>query len=200
MQHCIKRCLLLAIFSSAWLGQLTHAQVSVPSSSYSVDPAHGYISLGYNHMGYSHPTIRVTGFEADLTLDAANIENSEVNVTMEASTLDSGVEEFDGHLYGEKFFNVAKFPSITFISTRVKDNGDGTLAITGDLTVKGVSKPVTLNATLNKAGVNPLKKAAAVGFSARAAIKRSEWGLGEHVPIVSDDVVISIEVEFLKNK
>lgn len=160
MQHLIKRCLFVVILASVCSGQLTHAEVSAPSGSYSVDPTHGYIYLGYNHMGYSHPTIRVTGFTADLTLDAAKIENSRVNVTMDASSLDSGVEEFDGHLYGEKFFNVAKFPSITFASTSVKDNGDGTLAITGDLTVKGVTKPVTLDATLNKAGVNPLKKAA----------------------------------------
>ena len=125
MQHPIKRCLLVAILSSVWLGQLTSAEISVPSGSYSVDPGHGYIHLTYNHMGFSRPTIRVTGFQADLTLDAGKIENSRVNVTMDAGSLDSGVEEFDGHLYDEKFFNVAKFPSITFASTSVKDNGDG---------------------------------------------------------------------------
>lgn len=197
MQDFLKRGLFIVVLSSAWL---THAEVSAPSGSYSVDPTHGYINLGYNHMGFSRPTIRVTGFQADLTFDANKVENSQVKVTMEANSLDSGVEEFDGHLYGDKFFDVAKFPSITFLSTSVKDNGDGTLAITGDLTIKGVTKPVIMDAKLNKAGVNPVKKIAALGFSATVAIKRSEWGLGEYTPMVSDDVDISIETEFFHNK
>lgn len=200
MQQLIKRSLLLVLLPIAWLAPLSYAEVSAPSGSYSVDPTHGYINLGYSHLGFSRPTIRVTGFQADLTFDADKIENSKVNVSMDANSLDSGVEEFDGHLYGDKFFNAAKYPSITFASTDVKDNGDGTLAITGDLTIKGVTKPVTLDAKLNKAGVNPVKKIAALGFSASVAIKRSEWGLGEHVPMVSDDVDISIEVEFFHNK
>ncbi|MGI9286341.1 MAG: YceI family protein [Pseudomonadales bacterium] len=197
MQDFLKRGLFIVMLSSAWLA---HAEVSAPSGSYSIDPTHGYINLGYNHMGFSRPTIRVTGFQADLTFDANKIENSQVNVTMEASSLDSGVEKFNGHLDGDKFFNVAKFPSITFASTSVKDNGDGTLAITGDLTIKGVTKPVTMDATLNKAGLNPVKKIAALGFSANATITRSEWGLGEYAPMVSDAVDISIEAEFFHNK
>lgn len=199
MQYLLKRGLLILILACVWPA-LANAELSAPSGSYSVDPTHGYINLGYSHLGYSRPTIRVIGFQADLELDANKIENSRVNVTMDANSLDSGVEEFDGHLDGEKFFNVAKFPTITFVSTSIKDNGDGSLVITGDLTVKGVTKSVTMNAKLNKAGVNPIKKLAAVGFSASTTIKRSEWDLGEHVPMVSDDVEISIEAEFFHNK
>lgn len=197
MLHLFKRGLFIVLLSSAWP---SHSELSAPSGSYSVDPTHGYINLGYSHLGFSRPTIRVTGFQADLTFDADKVENSKVNVSMEANSLDSGVEEFDGHLYGDKWFDVAKFPSITFVSTGVKDNGDGALAITGDLTIKGVTKPVTMDAKLNKAGVNPIKKIAALGFSATAAIKRSEWGLGEFAPMVSDAVEISIETEFFHNK
>lgn len=200
MQHIFKRSLFLAITVAVWLPLAGHAANDVPSGSYSVDPTHGYINLHYNHLGFSRPTIRVTGFEADLTYDAKNVTNSVVNVSMEAKSLDSGVEKFDGHLYGEKFFDVAKYPSITFASTNVEDAGDGKLAINGDLTVKGITKPVTLNATLNKAAVNPIKKVPALGFSATTTINRSAWGLGEYVPMVSDEVDILIEIEFFHNR
>lgn len=200
MQQFLTRGLLVALFSSVLLTQQVAAEVSAPSGSYSVDPAHGYINLSYSHLGFSHPTIRVTGFDADMTLDAENIENSKVKVNMKADSLDSGVEEFDGHLTSDKFFDAAKFPTITFVSSSVKDKGDGMLSIDGDLTIKGVTKPVTMEATLNKAGTNPMKKVAALGFSATSTIMRSDWGLGENAPMVSDEVNISIETEFLQNK
>ncbi len=200
MQHLLKRGLLVALFSSVWLTQQAIAEVSVPSGSYSVDPDHGYINLGYSHLGFSNPTIRVTGFDADLSLDADKMENSKVSVTMETDSLDSGVEKFDGHLASDKFFNAEKYPSITFVSTSVEDKGDGMLAIAGDLTIKGVTKPVSMDAKLNKAGTNPLKKVAALGFSANTTITRSDWDLGEHAPMVSDAVDISIEIEFLQDK
>ncbi len=135
-----------------------------------------------------------------MTLDADKVENSKVSVSLKADSLDSGVEQFDGHLASDKFFDAAKYPSITFVSTSIEDKGDDMLAITGDLTIKGETKPVTLEAKLNKAGTNPMKKAAALGFSANTTIKRSDWGLGEHAPMVSDEVKISIEIEFLQNK
>ena len=200
MQDFLRRGLLVALFASVCLTQQVAAEVSVPSGSYSVDPTHGYINLSYSHLGFSHPTIRVVGFDADLTLDADKMENSKVKVSMEAGSLDSGVEKFNGHLVGKKFFNADKYPSISFVSTGVKDKGDGMLAIDGDLTIKGITKPVSMDAKLNKAGTNPMKKVAALGFSASTTIMRSDWDLGEHAPMVSDEVDISIEIEFLHNK
>ncbi len=200
MQHLVTRGLLAALFSGVLLTQQAAAEVSVPSGSYSVDPAHGYININYNHLGFSNPTIRVTGFDADLTLDADKMENSKVSFSMQADSLDSGVEEFDGHLASDKFFNAAKYPSITFVSTKVEDKGDGILAITGDLTIKDKTKPVTMDAKLNKAGTNPMKKAAALGFSANTTITRSDWDVGANAPMVSDDVDLSIEIEFIHNK
>lgn len=174
------------------------AELAVPSGKYALDKTHGYITFTYSHLGYSHPTVRFNDFAVDLTLDSANPENSKVAVTIQAASIDSQVAEFDGHLKNADFFDVGKFPTITFVSTGLKSTGEKTGTMTGDLTIKGVTKPVTLDVTLNNAGNHPMRQKPAMGFSGKTTVKRSEWGLNRAVPFVSDEVTISIEVETFK--
>lgn len=169
----------------------------VPSGEYTLDSSHGYITFTYSHLGFSNPRVGFNRFDTKLALDSSNPENSTVEVTIDASSIDSRVAEFNEHLNGSDFFNTAEYPAITFKSTRVKATGANTFDVTGDLTILGTTKPVTLVTTINKAAEHPLRKVPTVGVSASTRLMRSEWGLDAYVPAVSDEVELSIEVELL---
>lgn len=169
----------------------------VPSGEYTLDTSHGYITFTYSHLGFSNPRVGFNSFDTVLELDSNNPENSTVEVTIDASSIDSRVAEFNEHLNGADFFNTAEFPEITFKSTRVEATGDNTFNVTGDLTILGTTKPVTLLTTINKAAEHPMRNVPTVGVSASTRLMRSEWGLGAYVPAVSDEVELSIEVELL---
>ena len=169
----------------------------VPSGKYTLDSSHGYITFTYNHLGFSNPRVGFNRFDTELELDSSNPENSVVEVTIAASSIDSRVAEFNDHLNGSDFFNTAEYPTITFKSTKVEATGENTFDVTGNLTILGTTKPVTLVTTINKAANHPMRKVPTVGLSASATLMRSEWGLGAYVPAVSDEVELSIEVELL---
>ena len=169
----------------------------VPSGEYSLDGYHGYITFTYSHLGFSNPRVGFNRFDTKLQLDNSNPENSTVEVTIDASSVDSRVAEFNEHLNGSDFFNTAEYPTITFKSTKVEATGDNTFDVTGDLTILGTTKPVTLATTINKAANHPMRNVPTVGVSASTTLMRSEWGLGAYVPAVSDEVELSIEVELL---
>ena len=172
----------------------------VPSGNYGLDKSHGYISYTYSHMGYSTPHVGFNSFDVELTLDSENPANSTVNVTIDATSIDSRVENFNGHLNGPNFFDTANHPTITFRSTSVEALGEDKFNVTGDLTIKGVSKPVTLDTTINKAADHPMKKIPIVGVSATATVSRSDWGLTRAVPNVGDEITIYISVELPKSE
>lgn len=172
----------------------------VPSGEYTLDSAHGYITFTYNHLGFSNPRVGFNSFDTTLALDSSNPENSVVEVTIDASSIDSRVAEFNEHLNGSDFFNTAEHPSITFKSTKVEATGENTFDVTGDLTILGTTRPVTLATTINGAGNHPMRKVPTVGVSASTKLMRSEWGLGAYVPAVSDEVELSIEVELLSEQ
>jgi polyisoprenoid-binding protein YceI len=169
----------------------------VPSGKYTLDSSHGYITFTYSHLGFSNPRVGFNSFDTVLDLDSRNPANSTVEVTIDASSIDSRVAEFNEHLNGSDFFNTAEYPTITFRSTKVEATGENTFDVTGDLTILGTTKPVTLATTINKAANHPLRNVPTVGVSASTKLMRSEWGLGAYVPAVSDEVELSIEVELL---
>ena len=172
---------------------------SVPSGNYGLDKTHGYITFSYDHLGFSNPHVGFESFEVELSLDNENIENSTVNVMIDATSISSRVEVFDGHLNGANFFDTANHPTITFKSTGIEMTGDTTMNVTGDLTIKGVTKPVTLETTINKAANHPMRQVPTIGVSATTKVSRSDWGLDRAVPSVSDEVTIWMEVELLRN-
>ena len=172
----------------------------VPSGEYGLDDHHAYISFTYSHIGYSTPHIGFRNFDANLTLDSENPQNSEIEVVIDTTSIDSRVDEFNGHLRGSNFFDTDNYPQATFKSTRIEGTGEDTFNVTGDLTIKDITKSVTLEATLNKAAMHPMRKIPAVGFSAETTIMRSDFGLDRAVPAVGDEVTIYITVEMPKKE
>ena len=171
---------------------------SAPAGEYTLDKTHGYITFSYSHQGYSRPWLRFRDIDSTLSIDNKNLENSTVSVSIDAASIDSGVDIFDEHLRDdEKFFNVAKYPTITFSSTEVKLDGVN-LVLTGDLTMKGVTKSITLEGQFNQGGKHFRTGKPLLGFSATGTLKRSDWDLGFAAPVVSDEVSLVIEVEYDK--
>ncbi|MDJ0759667.1 MAG: YceI family protein [Woeseiaceae bacterium] len=171
----------------------------VPDGTYSVDPQHGYILFSYSHFGLSNPSVGFNKFDATLELDADNPEQSSIDVAIDAASIDSRVPVFNDHLRGEQFFNTDAFPGIRFEATSIEAKGDSRYEITGDLSMKGVTKPITLDASI-VATTHPFKRVPVVGVSATGQLLRSDWDLGAYAPSVSDEVTLTIEVEMLKQE
>lgn len=167
----------------------------VPSGDYSLDKSHGYIIYTYSHLGFSNPRISFDSFDVTLNLDSSNPENSKVDVIIDATSVNSHVEEFNGHLNGENFFDTDNHPTITFVSSSVTSTGDNTYNVSGDLTIKGISKPVILKTTINKAANHPMRGVPTIGVSASTTVSRSDFGMDRAVPAISDEVSIQIDVE-----
>ena len=176
-----------------------------PAGTYKLDKAHANLEFRVSHMGFSNYTARFASFDAELTLDPKNPTASSVTATIDprSLTLPAPPKGFVEELLNEKWLGAAKFPQMTFKSTKVELTGANTAHITGDLTLKGVTLPVTLDATFNGgyAG-NPFDPNARIGISAKGALKRSDFGVKEGVPPpgsnmgVGDNVDIIIEAEF----
>ena len=173
---------------------------TAPAGTYKSEATHAYITFQYLHQGYARPTLRWNDFDAVVELNPADPTASTLNVTIDAASIDSGVENFDKHLVSADFFDAEAHPKITFNSTSLTQVFTGTGRVSGDLTMKGITKPVELNVTLNKVGENFRSKKPMIGISATTRIKRSDWDLGQYTPLVGDEVDISIEVEFIKEE
>lgn len=167
----------------------------VPSGEYVGDKHHAYISFTYSHIGFSTPHVGFRNFDANLTLDSENPENSVVAVVIDTASIDSRVDEFNGHLRGSNFFDTDNYPQATFNSTSIEAAGEGKFNVTGDLTIKDVTKSVTLDAMLNKAAMHPMRNVPTVGFSAQTKILRSDFGIDRAVPAVGDEITIYVTVE-----
>ena len=171
------------------------ASLSVPDGRYGLDKTHGYITFSYSHLGFSNPEVGFKVFDVELNLNAADPAASTFEARIDAASIDSRVDEFNKHLVGADYFDVENYPEITFVSGSIRMTSDTTADITGTLTIKDQSHPLTLAAVLNKAGMHPLARVPALGVSARATLSRSQWGLKKYVPMVSDEVELRIEIE-----
>jgi polyisoprenoid-binding protein YceI len=167
----------------------------VPSGEYEIDKNHAYVSFTYSHIGFSTPHVGFRKFDANLTLDSENPENSQLEVLIDTTSVDSRVDEFNGHLRGSNFFDTDNHPQATFSSTSIESTGEDTFNVTGDLTIKGMTKSVTLEATLNKAAMHPMRNVPTVGFSAETTVSRSDFGMARGVPNIGDEVTIYVTVE-----
>lgn len=176
---------------------LLGAAVSVQAApvTYKLDPAHTMVLFSWNHFGYSNPTANLGLGEGTLVFDEQHPANSSVEVKLPLDLLDTHVPALDEHLKKADFLDAAQYPVVTFKSTAVQALGGNKFKVSGNLTVHGVTKPVVLDATLNKIGPHPMTKAASVGFDATASIKRSEFGVGAYVPNVGDELAIRITTE-----
>ena len=185
----------LLILASLPAFALDKPAAAAAAQTYNIDAAHTVVTFGWNHFGFSNPSARLEKVEGALQLNQADITKSSVSVTMPLDGLHTGVEKLDAHLKTDEFFDAAKYPTITFKSTKVEKVGAEGLKITGDLTVHGVTKSVTLNGKINKIGDNPMMKVASAGFDADVVLKRSDFGVTKYVPAVSDEIPVHITLD-----
>ena len=176
------------------------AEAADISGTYTFDPAHSQIVFSYDHMGFSVSYGMINGVTGQVTLDAANPANSSVEASFPLSsirTIDAGLDE---HIYGEDMLNgAAPATAVTFRSNSVELEDEDEAKVTGELTLNGVTAPVTLDVELKKAAPNPMTQKPAVGFVAELEIKRSDFNLGMFAPAVSDEMEIRISVEAMKD-
>jgi polyisoprenoid-binding protein YceI len=163
--------------------------------TYKLDPGHTMVLFSWNHFGFSNPTADLGIADGTLVYDADHPARSSVEVSMPLSLLDTHVPALDKHLKEADFFNADQYPTVTFKSTRVQPVDAKHFKVTGNLTVHGVTRPVTLDATLNRVGTHPMTKAQSIGFDATGTLKRSDFGVGAYVPMVSDEIQLRITTE-----
>lgn len=164
---------------------------------YEIDPAHASVIFAVNHLGFSTYYGRFTDISGRLALNVDEPEKSETAVRIAAASLDTPSDELDEKLRSEAMFDVKSFPDIQFESRRVVRTGDRTADIEGDLTVKGVRGPLTLEAVFIGSGVAPLTNDRRAGFSATATLSRKAFGLDAWSGFVGDDVTLIIAAEFV---
>jgi polyisoprenoid-binding protein YceI len=167
----------------------------VKAGTYEVDPNHTQVTWQVNHMGFSLLEGQFGASGGSITIDPARPTATRVEVTFAVDQLSTTSAGFTKHLKSKDFFDAEANPTARFESTGVRVAGNGAV-ITGNLTLKGITKPVTLNATFVGAGDNPMSKKLNFGFRATGSIKRSDFGLGMAVPAVSDKVDLTINAAF----
>jgi polyisoprenoid-binding protein YceI len=164
-----------------------------------VDPMHTQTIFTISHLGYSTVTGSFHDIKGQVSLDEQRPSDSSVDVTIQTASIDTDVPARDKDLQSAGFFNVDKFPTMTFKSTSVKKTGGKTADVMGDLTLLGVSRPVTLKVTFNREAPNQMRNNAMVaGFTATTAIRRSNFGMKAYLPYIGDDVHIVINFEGIK--
>jgi polyisoprenoid-binding protein YceI len=171
---------------------------SVQAGTYSVEPNHTRVVFSVNHMGFSTWYGDFTGAKGSLTLNPKAPASSKVEVTLPTASVSTTNTTLDGELKSADWLDAGKYPTITFTSTKVRPTGADTAKVTGDLTLHGVTRPVTLDVKFHGAGANPMSKAYTVGFDAHGSLKRSEFGVTKYLPLIGDEVEITISAPFEK--
>lgn len=169
----------------------------VPAGAYVFDGSHTSAAARVSHLGFTATTVMFDKIEGGFAYDPAKPEASKLNVTIDTTSLSSGFALRDTHLKGEKWFNVEAHPTITFTADSLVMTGANTADVPGDLTILGVSKPITLKAKFNGVGEN-MRKAVTVGLEATTTLKRSDFGMTSSIPAIGDEAVIQIDVEATK--
>lgn len=162
--------------------------------TFAIDNSHTFPRFSYSHFGLSTQLSRFNKTTGTVVLDKA-AKTASVDVTIDMKSVDTGFALFNNHIQGADFLDTATYPTATFKSTKVHFDGDKPTAIDGNLTIKGVTKPVTLKVTAFTAMPHPMLKKDAIGANATVVIKRSEFNAGKYAPNVGDDVTIDIALE-----
>jgi polyisoprenoid-binding protein YceI len=168
--------------------------------AYTLDPAHTQVQFSWNHLRYSNPEAGFDDVSGTLLWDADEIAHSSVDVTIAVDSLHSHVAVLDQKLKSAEFLDAQRYPTMRFVSTRVErvDDTTGHLRISGNLTVHGITRPASLDAHVIRIGTYPMLEVPAAGFSASTVIKRSEFGVGEGIPYVGDELKVRITTEALE--
>ncbi|ADG08819.1 polyisoprenoid-binding protein [Caulobacter segnis] len=176
----------------------------LPAGHYVLDKTHASVVAKIKHMGFSNYQFRFTKVDASFDYDPKAPQDAKIKVTIDPGSIDTstGADEFglkfNKELAGDGWLEANKFPTATFVSTKVEPGAGQTGKVYGDFTLHGVTKPIVLDVTFNGVGSGFAPGSVKTGFSASTTIKRSEFGVSKYVPLVGDDVALNIEVEFDK--
>lgn len=165
--------------------------------TYVIDPTHTYPRFSYSHFGLSTQLSRFNKTSGTVVLDKA-ARTASVDIVIDTTSVDTGYATFNEHIQAEDFLDTARYPTATFKSTKVTFEGDRPVSIDGNLTIKGVTKPVTLQVTNFVNMPHPMLKKDAIGADASVVIKRSDFNAGKYTPNVGDELTISIALEAVK--
>lgn len=168
------------------------------AESYVLDPSHSQIVFSYNHLGYSTSYGMFGGIEGQIAFDQANPAASSVQVAFPVTTMLTGWQERFDHFMSPDFFGATEDKTVSFKSTAIEVTGEKTAKITGDLTLNGITKSVTLDAALTQAGEHPMEKKPWAGFTGTTTLLRSDYKLDMFAPYISDEVQVMISVEAMK--
>ena len=175
----------------------TAATAQAAPETYIIDNAHTYPFFTYNHFGFSNQTHQFDKTSGQVVLDRT-AKTGSADVTIDVTSVNTGMALLNQHIQDEDFFDSAKYPTITFKSGKMMFKGDQPVSLSGDLTIKGVTKPVTLAITHFKCALNPMRKMDACGANATTQIKRSEFNMGKYAPNISDEVTLTLAIEAVK--
>ncbi|MBA3811270.1 MAG: YceI family protein [Caulobacteraceae bacterium] len=187
------------------LGAAVHAQpapaanpdfAAVQPGAYAIEPTHTRILFSLSHLGFTTWYGDFTGAKGSARIDPAKPGASSLEVSVPAASVATTNATLDSELKGAEWLDANRYPVISFIAKRFSVTGPGSGEIQGDLTLHGVTRPVTLKAHFNGAGKNPLSGAYTAGFEGMASIKRSDFGVTKYVPLVGDDVTLIISAAF----
>ena len=181
-----------ALAAAALLAATTAAHAA--PVTYTIDPTHTFARFSYNHLGLSTQLLRFDSTTGTVVFDK-EAKTGSVDVTIDAKSVATGSKVFDEHIQAPDFLDTAQFPTATFKSTAVKFEGDKPVTIDGNLTLKGVTKPVTLKVTSFTNIAHPMLKKDAIGADATTVVKRSDFNAGKYAPAVQDEVTITVSLE-----
>jgi len=177
------------------------ASPAAATETYQFDDGHTEVRFSWNHANITTQSAEFESLAGEVVIDREDLGQSRIEVTIDPNSIETGVDEFNQHISSADFFHVAEHGEIRFASTEVRQVGAERALITGDLTIKGITRPVTLDAVLTFDGPHPLGQfndqydAYYTGFEATATVLRSNWDLGMFAPLVSDAVDITIRTE-----
>jgi polyisoprenoid-binding protein YceI len=181
---------------AAFIASLTGTAFAAPET-FIIDGNHTYPRFSYNHFGYSKQLSRFNKTTGKVTLDRQE-KTGAVDITIDMKSVDTGSSLFNTHIQSEDFLDTTKYPTATFKSTKVRFDGDKPVAIDGNLTIKGITKPVTLTIESFLLMPHPMAKKDAIGANASTRIKRTDFNAGKYAPNVGDEVSIDIALEAIK--
>jgi polyisoprenoid-binding protein YceI len=180
---------------------LAVATLPAAATSYTLEPDYTQGVFRWNHLGFSSPAAQFAQGKGTLEFDPSDPTKSMVSVVIPLDSLHTGVPDLDDDFRSSTFFDTARFPTASFKSTRVaKGAAEDQLKVTGDLSLHGITKPVTLDVTIVKIGTNPRTSLPTVGFNGTTILKRSDFGMGKYVPQVSDAIELRIICQGVESK
>ncbi len=179
------------------LATAVSAPVLAAPETYVIDGSHTFPRFSYSHFGLSKQLSRFDKTSGTIVLDK-EAKTGSMDIVIDTTSVDTGFPVFNGHIQGADFLDTTAFPTATFKSTKVVFKGDAPTEVQGDLTIKGVTKPVTLTVTSFVAMPHPMLQKDAIGANATTVIKRTDFNAGKYAPNVGDDVTIDIAVEAIK--